>query len=122
MWNIYLDNITPTLDYQLPNPSNEPEIKITSTRETVVLIDGSKAYVTPQIKSRNEAIEIEISPLHNIPAIEIKIKSYINNATKCRIVTHEGEEIVGWFMDCRKRYSLISREQKYYLAITFERE
>jgi len=110
-------------DYSLPNPGNRTiPVRTQSTMRVVRLVDGSQAYVMPQIAAINQPIRFEITQASARPGHETKIKEYIQNHTKIKLVTHTLEEFVGWFRSINKIYELSGRTQRYHLEIEFQRE
>jgi hypothetical protein len=119
-WNIYLVNSDGsfTSDGFLPRSNQNVENNTVSTMQQIKLADGSNAQVFPEIKSSKNSFTMFIAD--STSDTRTKIQGYIDNASKVKIVTHTGQEFIGYFT-AQQRVWWVGREPDAYdLQLTFQ--
>lgn len=93
-----------------------------STRTTIILADGSKAFYTPETTYNESSLTFEWKFLEIDDSMIEKILDYIDDEERIKITTHNGENYIGYFTNYKKT-ELVGHNPSYvdFTAI-FERE
>lgn len=93
-----------------------------STKTTVILADGSKAFYAPENVSIKDSLIFEWKFLEVDDSMIDKILGYIDDEERIKITTHNGESYIGYFIN-HKKTELVGHNPSYvdFTAI-FERE
>ena len=109
--------------YQMPNPGNQSvESPVRSTKNVVVLHDGSKAFVGPATKYTREPISFEITEYSSNKTMYDQFEDYVINHRRIIMVTHDAFTYTGYFMNSSPVKTLSGSTQRYVLKLTFEPE
>jgi hypothetical protein len=115
-WIVTYDGQT----FYMPNPGNQSvQTGVKSNHRVVSLIDGSKAFISPQVLSTNEAFNFEITEASATMNDYGVLKSLIDDHTKVMIRTHTGQTFTGYFDSLGKTYTLSGRNQRYIFNVSF---
>lgn len=104
-------------DGTIYTPNDNFARELISTQTTVILANGSKAYVTPEIKYNYGTISFIW--YDDDGTMKDKISSYITNQEKLRITTALSEQIIGKFISLRYTL-LLGIDTTYDLEAVFE--
>ncbi len=127
-WTVYKYADYPsTARYTLPTPANsEVDFSKTSSATVIKLVDGSNAFVSPQIKSVvNPDLSWEISEATtpaDLLAYEACIITDIDNMEKVVVVDHTASSFSGYFKNVKKIFTQSGHTQRYKLVIDFLRK
>jgi hypothetical protein len=119
-WQIYIKNNNGGWDSDstIPRSNQNIENNTVSTMQQIKLADGSNAQVFPEIKSSKNSFTMFIAD--STSDTRTKIQGYIDNASKVKIVTHTGQEFIGYFT-AQQRVWWVGREPDAYdLQLTFQ--
>jgi len=103
-------------------PNVDISDEIVSTQQTVILADGSKAFITPETKSNVQTISFSWMLITADDNLISKIKTYIQDNTRLKIVTHLSEEYIGKFISLRKTHLVGISPDQWEVEAIFERE
>jgi hypothetical protein len=101
-WSIYIleSNSSYTDDGYIPRPNQDLETSRVSTQQQIRMADGSNSYVTPEVKSLKDPIQMFFADVST--SLITKINNYIDNGDTVKIVTHTGEEFIGYFTSIKR--------------------
>jgi len=120
-WDIYTlnsDNVTYTLDGNIPRPNQDMETTSVSTRQKVALANGSSGFVSPETKSVKQPFTMYFADTTS--ALRSKIQGYIDSDDRVKIVTHTGEQFIGKFSDMKRVWLTGVEPDSYDIQITLE--
>ena len=119
-WTIYIQNSSLGWDAEpaIPRPNQDMETKYVSNVTKIKLANGSNAYITPETKYSKEIFTMFWASTTSV--LRTQIETYIVNGDILKIVTHTGEEFIGFFSDM-SRVWFSGIEDTYDLQVSFER-
>lgn len=97
-WNVFLYSSGGTwvADGTINRPNADLSVPILTTQQKIQLANGSKSFLTPEIKYVYD--QIKFVWIADDSTIKDKIEAYIQNHDKVKIVTHySGIEFIGRF-------------------------
>jgi hypothetical protein len=123
-WSVYINESGDSweFDFNLYVPNVDINDEIVSTQQTVILADGSKAFITPETKSNVQTISFAWMLITSDDDLISKIKTYIEDNTRLKIVTHLSEEYIGKFISLRKTHLVGISPDQWEVEAVFERE
>lgn len=123
-WSIYINESGDswTLDGSIYRPNQDLLEETSSTQQTINLLDGSKAFISPETKSINEPLVFAWIGITVADGLISKIKTYIQNETRVKIVTHLSDEYIGYFRNLRPNQLVGQSPDQWDVEVTFERE
>jgi len=119
-WDIYLEQSVDTwaLDGEIPRPNMDMETTRLSTMSKTKLADGSNAFITPETKMVKEPFTMFFADVTS--AFREKIRNYMTNGDKVKIITHTGEIFEGKFISMSRVWLTGVAPDEYDLQVTFE--
>ena len=130
-WSLVYDG---SCSYQMPNPGNNSiPMAETSTSKMITLVDGSKAFITPQVKSIKDGFTWEITEASardgscSIMVLggvrkysDFSILKYFNdNHTRLAVTTHTNYVVNGYISKVERQFTLSGAVQKYIIKVDF---
>ena len=119
-WTVYIEESGPvwTLDSTIYIPNDTMELGLVSNQQKVMLIDGSDAFIAPDVKYQRSQFVFQWTYVEE--AFVEQIQDYIKNYDYIKIVTHLGSRIfIGRFVSCEPAW-LVGQEDLFDLTATFE--
>jgi hypothetical protein len=131
-WSLLFDG---SCDYHMPNPGNNSiAMGESSTTKVLSLVDGSKAFITPQVKNVKDAFNWEITEAsardEAIPVFRLVDGSTIfsdysmlnylkNNVKRLTLTTHTNYSVNGYITRVERQFTLSGIPQKYIIRVDF---
>jgi len=119
-WDIYIEESADTwaLDGQIPRPNANMENSRVSTQNKIKLANGDNAFVTPETKMNKEPFVMVFIDVTS--AFREKIRNYMANGDKVKIITHTGEIFEGKFITMSRVWWTGVSPDEYDMQVTFE--
>ena len=104
-WDIYTYNTSTSSwdsDGTIYRPNESMTIDVISTHQRAMMADGSNARIAPETRSNTDPLTLRWLEIDFDDGLKAKIKGYVDAFTKVKIVTHESEELIGYFQYIRR--------------------
>ena len=85
------------LDTPIIRPNADTSIDYISTQTKIMLADGSKGFMTPEILYNTEDITFQFLQIYPTDYFYTQLINYVKNGTLLQITTHLNEVITGKF-------------------------
>lgn len=89
-----------TSDTAFYRPNDNLEQEITSTMQTVKLVNGSDAFIMPEVRRTKEPLSFFWAKTTS--TFRQQLYDYINYGETIRITTHTGERYIGSFLSYKR--------------------
>ncbi len=99
-------------------PNENLETKRQSNLQVIKLVDGSEAFIFPEIKFLKETTNMFFA--NTTSAFRTLIEDYITHGDKVKITTHTGETIIGYFIDMARVWLVGVSPDAYDISVTLK--
>jgi len=119
-WSIYYEDSNGDwiADTAIPRPNDDMSTNLLSTQQKVKLADGSNAFITPETKSEKETFDMFFANASS--TFRTQITDYITSGTRVKIVTHNSETYIGYFLGMTRVWFAGISPDEFDITLTFQ--